>query len=390
MNIEDKINLELRKFVAPEFIFGADARGLAGRYAKHFEARKVLLVTDPGVISAGWAEDVASSLEQAGLPYAMFSRVSPNPRAEEAMDGAEFYRKEGCNVIVAVGGGSVIDCAKGIGIVSTNRDHILSFEGVDQVKIPMPPLICIPTTGGTSADVSQFAIITDTREKVKIAIISKAVVPDVALIDPVTLTTMDPYLTACTGMDALVHAIEAFVSNASSPFTDIHALEAIRLISRNLPASVENPLDIDLRGKIMLGSLEAGLAFSNASLGGVHAMAHSLGGFRDLPHGECNAMLLRHVADFNFSVAPEKYLRIGEALGLDLRGMALKDKKKAVLSEIARLGKAANIGETLGEKGVKRTDVPQLADKAIKDACIVTNPRKPNKRDIEVIYEEAI
>ncbi len=390
MDVESKINLELRKFVAPEFIFGVGARELAGRYAGHFEARKVLIVTDPGVIATGWIKDVADSIKEAGLPYTVYSNVTPNPKADEVMAGAAVYQKEGCNVIAAVGGGSVLDCAKGIGIVSTNRKHILEFEGVDQVGTPMPPLICIPTTGGTSADVSQFAIINNVQQKVKIAIISKAVVPDVALIDPVVLITMNAHLTACTGMDALVHAIEAFVSNGSSPFSDIHALEAIRLVSRNLVGSVANLRDIDLRGKIMLGSLEAGLAFSNASLGGIHAMAHSLGGHLDLPHGECNAMLLRHVMDFNFNVAPEKYLQIGEAMGLDLRGMTLKHKKSAILSEIDRLAKAVGIVDTLGIKGVSRDDVAPMASNAIKDPCIATNPRKPNKRDIEVIYEEAI
>lgn len=388
--IKEKINFELRKFVAPEFIFGIDARHLAGRHAKHLGASHVLIVTDPGVVEVGWPQEITFNLEQEGLAYSCYDGVSPNPRAEEVMAGAELYRQQGCDVIVAIGGGSVMDCAKGIGIVSTNHRHILEFEGVDQVQAPMPPLICIPTTGGTSADVSQFAIITDREERVKKAIISKAVVPDVSLVDPITLTTMDPYLTACTGMDALVHAIEAFVSNASSHFTDLHALEAIRLISRNLISSVNQPDDIELRGAIMLGSLEAGLAFSNASLGGVHAMAHSLGGFSDLPHGECNAILLRHVMDFNFKVAPERYVRIGEAMGLDLRGMALRHKREAILKEVARLGQEVGILSTLSQRGIHRTDLGSLAGKAIKDPCIVTNPRKPNKRDIEVIYAEAM
>ena len=389
-NYRDRINLNLRKFVAPEFIFGVGARELAGRYAHHFEARKILVVTDPGVLLAGWVADVTKSLDEAGIPHVMFSNLTPNPKAEEVMNGAEIYQNEGCNAIVAVGGGSVLDCAKGIGIVSSNHQHILTFEGVDQVGAPMPPWICIPTTGGTSADVSQFAIINNTQARVKIAIISKAVVPDIALIDPVVLTTMDPLLTAYTGLDALVHAIEAFVSIGSSPMTDIHALEAIRLVTRHLPESVKHPQNVDLRGQIMLGSLEAGLAFSNASLGGVHAMAHSLGGYSDLPHGECNAMLLRHVMDFNFETSPERYLRIGEAMGLDLRGMALKQKKASILNEIVRLEQAVGISETLSAKGVALTDIAPLAANAIKDPCIATNPRKPNKRDIEVIYEEAL
>lgn len=382
--------LELRKFVAPEFIFGVGARCLAGRYARNFGARKVLVVSDPGVVASGWTKDVTDSLEDAGLSWALFTGLSPNPRAEEVMEGADVYQSEGCNVIVAVGGGSPMDCAKGIGIVSSNKRHILDFEGVDQVAVPGPPLICIPTTGGTSADVSQFAIITDRQRRVKIAIISKTVVPDVSLIDPFTLTTADSYLTACTGLDALTHAIEAFVSNAHSPVTDVHALEAIRLISSCLIPAIQNPEDLELRAKVMLGSLEAGLAFSNAILGAVHAMAHSLGGFLDLPHGECNAILLGHVMNFNFHAAEERYLRIGEAMGLDLRGMNTGEKKTAILEDVKRLQKAAGVTRVLGELGVHRNDVPPLSRNALKDPCMVTNPRQPTSRDIEVVYEEAL
>lgn len=383
-------NLELRKFLAPEFIFGSGARHSVGKYAVHYNARKILLVTDPGVMAAGWTQEAAANLEAVGLPYVIYANVTPNPRADEVMDGAEIYQKEGCDVIVAVGGGSPIDCAKGIGLVSSNKQHILSFEGVDQVRKPMPPLICIPTTGGTSADVSQFAIISNPNERVKIAIISKAVVPDVSLVDPVTLTTMDPYLTACTGLDALVHSIEAFVSTGSSHITDVHAHQAIQYISNNLLSSIKDPEDINLRGKIMMGSLEAGLAFSNASLGGVHAMAHSLGGLFDLPHGECNSMLLRHVVEYNFKEAADKYCHIGAAMGIDLRGMTTKNKKAAILKEIERIKQAVGIKKTLGEKGVQKNDVPGLAKKAMQDPCIATNPRRPNNRDLEVIYEEAI
>jgi alcohol dehydrogenase len=254
----------------------------------------------------------------------------------------------------------------------------------------MPPLICIPTTGGTSADVSQFAIISNTQAKNKIAIISKAVVPDVSLIDPLTLTTMDNYLAACTGLDALTHAIEAYVSIAHSPITDLHALAAIRLLSSHLVASLAEPNNVELRKQVMLGSLEAGLAFSNASLGAVHAMAHSLGGLLDLPHGEANAILLEHVMSFNFLESSERFLQIGEAMGLDLKKRSLGEKKAAILAEVARLRKAAGIDQSLGQKGVSRTDISQLSKKAMNDPCIVTNPRRPVRRDIEVIFEEAL
>lgn len=380
----------LRKFVAPEFVFGDGSIDLVGRYAANFGARKVLLVTDGGVTQAGWSGRVADSLVASKIEPVMFSAVSSNPRAEEVMHGVDLFRVSGCDLIVAVGGGSPMDCAKGIGIVSSNNGHVLDYEGIDKVPAPGPPLICIPTTSGSSADVSQFSIITNLQERVKIAIISKTVVPDVSLIDPTTTLTMDNFLTACTGIDALVHAVEAFVSTAHSPLFDLHALEAIRLIHGNLLAVLNNPADLELRSRMMQASLEAGLAFSNASLGAVHAMAHSLGGYLDLPHGECNAILLDHVMAFNFPEAGERYVRIGEAMQLDLRGRTLKNKRAAILAEIVRLKKAAGITHSLSDHGASRSDVPHLARKAIQDPCMVTNPMRVNQRDIEVIYEEAL
>lgn len=380
----------LRKFVAPEFVFGVGARHLAGRYAKNLGGRKILVVSDPGVVAAGWTRDVTDSLVAAGLPYALFTGVTANPKVDEVMAGAAVYREETCNVLIAVGGGSPIDCAKGIGIVTSNDKHILLFEGVDMVRIPMPPLICVPTTGGTSADVSQFAIIRNPQEKVKFAIISKSVVPDLALIDPATLTTMDAYLTACTGLDALTHAIEAYVSTARSAMTDLHAIEAIRLISANLLPSIANPADLELRTRMMQGSLQAGLAFSNAILGATHAMAHSLGGALDIAHGECNAILLDHVIEFNLPAAPEHFEQIAEAMGLDLRGMNSMQKKSALLNHVRELKTAAGIARTLHEFGVGRSDLPFLTNHALKDPCMATNPRKVTERDIELVYEESL
>ncbi len=380
----------LRKFVAPEFIIGSGALDLVGRYARKYGAKKILLVTDPGVIKAGWTDKIVTVLEAAGISSVFYSDVSPNPRAEQVMTGAEFYRSHDCDVIVGVGGGSPMDCAKGIGIVSSNKRHVLEFEGVDRVGIPGPPLICIPTTAGTSADVSQYAIITNSQERVKTAIISRAVVPDIALIDPVTTMTMSPYLTACTGIDALVHAIEAFVSTDHSHIMDLHALEAIRLICTYLIETIDKPDDQELRGKLMLGSLCAGLAFSNASLGAVHAMAHSLGGYLDLPHGECNAILLEHVMSYNFDETPERYLAIGQAMGVDLRGRTTKEKRTTILNEVRRLREAAGISATLQDRGTQTSDVPELARKAMNDPCLATNPRRPNQRDIEFIFEEAL
>lgn len=382
--------INLRKFVSPEVIFGAGARKLAGQYAKQYGARKVLLVSDPGVIRAGWSLDIQKSLEEAGIPYSIFSNVSPNPRSYEVEEGAKIFRSEGCNVIVAIGGGSPMDCAKGIGIVATNNRGILNFEGVDKIDIPVPPLIFVPTTAGTSADVSQFCIISDREEMVKIAIVSKSIVPDVALIDPDTTKTMDSYLTACTGVDALVHAIEAYVSTGSGPLTDSYAEEAISLIYTYLPKLLKDEDNSDLRQKIMLASMKAGLAFSNAILGAVHAMAHSLGGYLDLAHGECNAILLEHVINYNFTSSRDKFYKIASLMGIDTRGLRDKDVKNRLITTVTNLKREVGITEQLEKKGVKLTDIPQLSKKAIKDACILTNPRKASVGDIDTIFKEAM
>ena len=383
-------SFELRKFVAPEFVIGTDARLLAGRYAKNLGARHVLVVTGPNIIREGWVKGITDCLDEEEIGHTTFSGVSPNPRDEEIMKGVQTFKESGCDSIVAVGGGSPIDCAKGIGIVSSNGNHILEFEGVDNIPIPPPPLICIPTTAGTGADVSQFAIINDTKRRVKIAIISKKIVPDIALIDPIPLTTLSPELTAHTGMDAITHSVEAYVSNASSPVTDINALESIRLMQAHLNLAVNSPKNPEYRYQTMLGSLLAGLAFSNASLGAVHAMAHSLGGFSDLPHGECNALLLQHVIAFNFPACPNRYGDIGGALGMNLSHISIKDKKERIVSGIASLRDTLGVTETLGDLGVTKRDIHSLADNAMHDPCMATNPRQPTRKDIERIYEEAL
>jgi len=381
---------ELRKFVVPEIIYGCDAHQLAGRYAQRFGLHTLLVVSDPGVEATGWAGQVIESITAAGIAAVPFSAVTSNPKDHEVMAGAARYHDGGCNGIVAVGGGSPMDCAKGIGIVCSNGGHILDYVGVDQVPLPMPPLICIPTTAGTAADISQFAIITDTAGQRKTAIISKSLVPDIALIDPMLTVTMSPELTACTGVDALIHAIEAYVSNASSPFTDLHALHAVRLVFANLQRAISEPASIAARDAMMFASTQAGMAFSNASLGAVHAMAHSLGGVLDSPHGECNAMLLEHVIAFNFSAAPDRYRDIASAMDINTTSMNDPEACAALVAGIAGFMRAVGITGSLHQLGVTRTDLPQLADKALLDACMATNPRRPTRQEIEEIYAAAL
>lgn len=380
----------VRKFVAPEIVFGDGALEMLGRYVTNFGANRVFVVTDPGVVGCGLADQAIRKLRTVDVEAVLYDRISPNPRDQEVMEGAACYREAECDVIVALGGGSPMDCAKGISVVSANGGSILDYEGIDKVGLPGPPMICIPTTAGSSADVSQFAIITHVAKRVKIAIISKSVVPEVALIDPLTTLSMDRYLTLCTGIDALAHAIEAYVSSASSDLTDVHALDAIRLLHRYLPEVLERPDDPWLRNRVMLASLEAGLAFSNASLGAVHAMAHSLGGLLDLPHGECNALLLEHVVAFNYSAVPDRCDRIGEIFGTRMTGLQPPERCQAVVAALAAFKNRLGLQAGLGSRGVQPSDIPSLARKALADPCMATNPRRPQLDDVENLYAEAL
>lgn len=381
---------ELRKFVTPEILHGSGSRHLVGRYARNIGAAKVLVVSDPGVVAAGWTGEVLASLEREGLSYHLFTEVSPNPRAEQVQRGVEGCLEQGCDSIVAVGGGSPMDCAKGIGIALVHHIPILEFEGVDRILHPIPPLICVPTTAGSGADVSQFAIITDTTRHLKISIISKALVPDLTLVDYDTPRTLTPYFVACSGIDAFIHAVEAFCSNAHSVLTDMCALAALPPLWNNLPAALAGPPDEEVRKRVMIGSMEAGLAFSNASLGAVHAMAHAVGGLVDNPHGEADAMLVDHVVAFNYEAAPERFDIIAERLGLEPAGLSPGERRRVLLGALRQLKRQLGLDLRLRDRGVTRSDIPMLARSAMADPCMVTNPRRPNLRDVEVMYEEAL
>ncbi|WP_394706930.1 alcohol dehydrogenase-like regulatory protein ErcA [Marispirochaeta sp.] len=379
----------MRKFVAPEFIFGLGARNKCADYIRTFGGGKVLLVSDPGVEEAGWTREIEGILQQNGISYVLYDSVSPNPRDSEVMRGAEFYLQNGCNMLLVIGGGSPIDCAKGIGIVVSNDQDILSFEGVDNVPVPMPPLICIPTTAGSSADVSQFAIILDSRNSSKIAIVSKGVVPDISLVDPETTKTMDLALSTETGMDALTHAIESYVSNASSPVTEMHALKAMEYLRTYLPRLIHEADDNTIRAGIMMGSLLAGLSFSNASLGLVHSMSHALGGLLDLPHGLCNALLLQHVSAFNYPAAPEKYRNVAAVLSGRTPAEIPWDSASEVLaSGLRTLQTELFMADTLNTGTMDQKTLNQLAYRALSDPCTVTNPKDADTDDLIELYEK--
>lgn len=382
--------MTLSKFVVPEIVFGSGARQLVGQYARNLGARQVFLVSDPGVVAAGWTADVRACIEADGIATVTFAGVSPNPRAAQVMEGAALYAAEGCDVIVAVGGGSALDCAKGIGIVAAHGRHILEFEGIDRVHQPSPPLICVPTTAGSSADVSQFVIIADPVAQTKKAIISKSLVPDVALVDPETTVTVSGYQTAASGIDAMCHALESFVSITHSPVVDLYALDAVRLVAENLLDAINEPGNLVARERMMLASLKAGMAFSNTSLGATHAMAHAVGGLLDMAHGECIAVLLPHVVACNYASAAERYDAVGAAIGVDVSGLGPTARRDAIAGQFTRLCAEAGISGGLGVRGVRRENLKPLSLLAARDACLVTNPRRLNAAEIEDLYAAAL
>ena len=384
-----KYIMELRKFVSPEIVCGVDARLLIGKYMVNFGAERPMIVTDTGASGQKWFADIISEISTKVEKITIFSSITPNPKDFEVMAGTKEYLENKCDLLIAIGGGSPIDCAKCIAVLSSNGGQISDYYGVDRVMEPGPPLICIPSTAGSSADVSQFAIILDSEQSVKKAIISKMVVPDLALIDPVPLLTEDSYLAACTGLDALTHAIEAYVSNAGSNLTDVWALEAIKLISGNLENAISSGAEIENVYPVMLGSLQAGLAFSNASLGAVHAMAHSLGGLLNLAHGECNAILLGPVIEENFDCAAEQYTNIAEAMGIDVSKRNKNEVKSELISRISLFRRNLGIRDRIEIKNYSIYE-PRLISSALLDPCMVTNPKAFTATEVSTIYGKII
>lgn len=374
------------RFVVPEFVYGCGCRRMIGEHAADLGMKRPLLVTDPGLIEAGWAKEISAFLRKAALDPVVFSDVTPNPKDHEVMTGVAKYREAECDGLVALGGGSPMDCAKGIGAVVSNGGCVLRYEGVDMIGRKLPPMICMPSTAGTAADISRFAIINDTEARRKIAIVSNRVMPDLSLIDPNITLTMSRELTAETGMDALVHAIEAYVSKSASPLTDLHATRALSILSESLVPAVENPRNLRLRERMMRASLHAGMAFSNASLGLVHAMAHALGGLADVTHGTSNAILLPHVIRFNFNSARARYIHISRLMGVECE----EDRGESLMTFFFEWMERFGLPAGLSEMGFSRKDIPLATHYAMEDVCWSTNPREARQHDIQEIFEAAL
>ena len=376
-------------FLPTRNVFGEGAVQEAGDLVKSLGAKKCLIVTDRYLGQIGMADRVQWILKKAGIEACIFAGAEPNPTDKNVEAGARFYQENECNSIISLGGGSSHDCAKGIGLVAANGGQIADFEGVDKSSKPMIPLMAINTTAGTASEITRFCIITDTSRKVKMAIVDWRVTPQIAINDPELMKGMPPSLTASTGMDALTHAIEAYVSTDANPLTDAAAIMAIKMIAHYLPKAVANGNYMKARDKMAYAQYLAGIAFNNASLGYVHAMAHQLGGFYNLPHGVCNAILLPYVESYNLIGNMNRFRDVAQAMGVQVEGISVTCAAEKAIEAIKKLSRQLEIPTDLKQLGVREEDFGIMADNAKKDVCQLTNPRTATREQVIEIYRQA-
>lgn len=348
--------------------------------------QKVFVCSDPDLVKFGVTKKVLDVLDAANIPYTLYSEIKPNPTIENVQTGVKAYKESGANGIIAIGGGSSMDTAKAVGIIIANPEFedVRSLEGVAPTKNPCVPIIAVPTTAGTAAEVTINYVITDVEKKRKFVCVDVHDIPVVAVVDPEMMATMPKGLTAATGMDALTHAIEGYITKGAWEMTDMFHLKAIELISKSLRGAVENTKEG--REGMALGQYVAGMGFSNVGLGIVHSMAHSLGAVYDTPHGVANAILLPTVMEYNAECTGEKYRDIAKAMGVEgTENMTQEEYRKAAVDAVRQLSKDVGIPQDL-KAIVKDEDVDFLSQSAMDDACRPGNPKDPTLEDIKALY----
>ncbi|GAB6137074.1 iron-containing alcohol dehydrogenase [Halanaerobaculum tunisiense] len=389
---------EFYDYMLPTVNFmGAGCVEVVGERCELLGAEKILIVTDEFLrnMESGPVDQVIDYLEEVGLEYAIYDGVEPNPKDTNVYDGLEIYEEENCDMIITVGGGSSHDCGKAIGVAVTHDGELYEdYAGIEQLENETAPLICVNTTAGTASEVTRHAVITDTSQDphVKFVMVSWRNTPDVSINDPELMIGKPPALTAATGMDALTHALETYVSTGANALTDAAALESMKLIANNLRKAVYNGEDIEARENMANASVLAGFAFNNGGLGYVHAMAHQLGGFYDMPHGIANAILLPYVEKFNLGAKQERFADIAEIFGVQTDGMSTREAAEAALDAIKQLSEDIGIPTTLSESeyDVKEEDFDQMAKLALEDGNALTNPRKGTAEQVEQIFKDAM
>ncbi|NDY55434.1 iron-containing alcohol dehydrogenase [Desulfovibrio sulfodismutans] len=379
--------MDIFKFAVPELIFGRGSLKYTGICAKRLGAAKIFVVSDPGVEAAGWTQQLFELLGEEHLDYVYFNDVVANPRDYQVQRGAELYRREGADVVLALGGGSPMDAAKGIALVVSNGGKIRDYEGANQVKRPLPPMVFVPTTMGSESNISQFTVISDVERRLKMTLISRTLVPNISITDPLLLTTMTRDLVIPPLFDSLAHAVESYVSPIASPFTEVMSLRGLDLLIRHIRNAI-NTLHIDDLEQLAVAGSWSGMAFTNASVGLGHALAHALGGMYDIVHGMAHALLLPHVMRYNLGVSLKKMAKIGTIL----TGRTLADDEETALfgiEMVEQLREEFGLPSRLREILPDKTKLPQVSRNAVNDICLLTNPRPATWKDILNIYYEA-
>ncbi|WP_337032076.1 iron-containing alcohol dehydrogenase [Paenibacillus illinoisensis] len=377
-------------YVPPVNLMGRGCLQEAGKMIQDMDIRRALVVSDRQLISSGVAEQVLSILRKSGLDYVVYDEVQPNPTCQNVHEGLKVYQEHDCDAIISIGGGSPQDAAKAIGIVATNGGHIRDYEGLHQSHHKSVPLVAINTTAGTSSEVTINYVITDEERKVKMVMVDRNSLVSLSVNDPELMLSKPASLTAATGMDALTHAVEAMVTPGGFTVTSATAAAAVELIFEYLPRAVRDGSDLEAREHMTYACFLGGMAFNNAGLGYVHAMAHQLGGVYDLPHGVCNAMLLPYVEEMNAKHVPGKFRHIAKAIGMNVKDKSDEECSMYVIDAIRQLSREVGIPEKLSELGVTDPDLELLADNAMKDACAPGNPYQPSREEVMELFRKII
>ncbi len=372
--------------------FGAGARKELPAVLERMGLHKALVCSDKGLIKVGTTKMVTDVLDEASFPYEIYSEIKPNPTVTNVQQGVEAFKASGADCLIAIGGGSSMDTSKGIGIVANNPEFadVVSLEGCAPTKHKSVPIIAMPTTAGTGAEVTINYVIIDEERKAKMVCVDPNDIPAVAIVDPELMYSLPKSLTAATGMDALTHAIEGYITKGAWVMSDMYELQAIKMIAENLPLAVEEPTNPVGREGMALAQYIAAQAFSNVGLGLVHGMAHPMGSLHDIPHGVANALLLPTIMEFNMPTRVEKYGVIARHMGVDTTGMTPEQAAQAAVDAVRALSVRVGIPQRLSDLGITEQDIPALAKQAIADVCTPGNPRDVTIEDITELYKKVL
>ncbi|MCM1077972.1 MAG: lactaldehyde reductase [Bacteroidales bacterium] len=372
--------------------FGAGCRKELPEVLNRMGLKKALVCSDKGLIKVGTTSKVTEVLDNVSFPYEIYSEIKPNPTVTNVKQGVEAFKASGADCIIAIGGGSSMDTAKGIGIVANNPEFsdIVSLEGCAPTKKKSVPIIALPTTAGTGAEVTINYVIIDEERQAKMVCVDPNDIPAVAIVDPELMYSLPKGLTAATGMDALTHAIEGYITKGAWVMSDMYELQAIKMIAENLPVAVDEPTNPAGREGMALAQYIAAQAFSNVGLGLVHGMAHPMGSLHDIPHGVANALLLPTIMEFNMPECIEKFGIIAKTMGVNTDGMTQEQAAQAAVDAVKALSIRVGIPQTLTELGIKEEDIPALAAQAIADVCTPGNPRDVTEAEIVELYKKVL